>query len=798
MRIPDPKANTTTEAYLAYKAGYLEESELKPVLYEPYLHFDAWLAYWAGLCDSFPMKKTGSKNLLNAFDMSDLSKSRGNKVKSNGICMSDEPNSDNRLWSYQNSDWFVKLPAGTYTLTETFTKRCTLGTGDIRVFAEDGTQIARSYPNFIDVDSDSSTFVLNEAAIIGIMMKIGDGECYIQLEEGSTATAYVPYAVPEMLCDEEALVAYLSGVTDTYPEEIKDPYDVRIVGYLKHLVSIRWPEPDYPVNNEEFYLSTMEPTHTSNSEPSADIELDTAEGKIIGVEAYGDTYQQTYSGKNLWPIRRENQTVGQVTYTYNQDGTFSLSGDPTGGGTVRVIVPLASSGITPGQTYTIWTDHGIGWGENQVMYYIQSCKADGTWVANIATFTNAVRTQTVASTDEQYIMFVLSWSANGNYTNFNNVKAQLVAGSTADSDFEPYTAGPAPNPDYPQNVQVVTGEQTMKAMGKNLLRLVQMSTPSQGITTTVNSDGSITVSGTASSSWATLTRASTDVALSSGETYTFSIDKELPVSIGLISSGVTRQDFNIAPKRTSVTATANYDNTALSLYIFGLTQNQSYNFTIYPQFEKGSSVTTYEPFQSQTYTVDLGSIELCKIGDYQDKIFNNDPNEDWYDPNLEDNAWYVHRNVGVYTFDGTESWIAAAVGDGYVFYTTVITDYAIQNNVPISKYFSGASNVSSYSAVPRNSMSFINISGQTTPRFYVRYAEKFTSVNELRTFMLANKPKVYYALETPTDTQITDATLVGQLEALAGADTYNGKTYIKVTATDPNLPALLKVEAYKY
>jgi hypothetical protein len=44
MRIPDPKANTTTEAYLAYKAGYLEESELKPVLYEPYLHFDAWLA----------------------------------------------------------------------------------------------------------------------------------------------------------------------------------------------------------------------------------------------------------------------------------------------------------------------------------------------------------------------------------------------------------------------------------------------------------------------------------------------------------------------------------------------------------------------------------------------------------------------------------------------------------------------------------------------------------------------------------------------------------------------------------
>ena len=59
MKVPDPKANTTTEAYLAYKAGYLEESELKPVLYEPYLHFDAWLAYWAGLANDYPVKNVG-------------------------------------------------------------------------------------------------------------------------------------------------------------------------------------------------------------------------------------------------------------------------------------------------------------------------------------------------------------------------------------------------------------------------------------------------------------------------------------------------------------------------------------------------------------------------------------------------------------------------------------------------------------------------------------------------------------------------------------------------------------------
>jgi len=95
MRLPDPIANTTTEAYLAYKAGVLKEADLQPKLRHPTNHFDAWLAYWTGLTSDYPKNEKGE---------------------------------------------------------------------------------------------------------------------------------------PECLFDEEALVAFLAGVTTTYPEEIKDPYDVRIVG----------------------------------------------------------------------------------------------------------------------------------------------------------------------------------------------------------------------------------------------------------------------------------------------------------------------------------------------------------------------------------------------------------------------------------------------------------------------------------------------------------------------------------------------------------------------------------------
>ena len=115
-----------------------------------------------------------------------------------------------------------------------------------------------------------------------------------------------------MLCDEEALVAYLSGVTDTYPEEIKDPYDVRITGYLRYLCSYRFGRPEYPVTNSEFYLSLLDAPHTSNETPSTDIELDTSEGKLIDVKAYGDTYQKTYNGKNLVYTRPRRSSLRQL------------------------------------------------------------------------------------------------------------------------------------------------------------------------------------------------------------------------------------------------------------------------------------------------------------------------------------------------------------------------------------------------------------------------------------------------------------------------------------------------------
>jgi hypothetical protein len=54
---------------------------------------------------------------------------------------------------------------------------------------------------------------------------------------------------------------------------------------------------------------------------------------------------------------------------------------------------------------------------------------------------------------------------------------------------------------------------------------------------------------------------------------------------------------------------------------------------------------------------------------------------------------------------------------------------------------------------------------------------------------------LYYALATPTDTQITNPTLIAQLDALADGNSYDTTTYITVSSVGDNLPGLLKVEA---
>ena len=148
----------------------------------------------------------------------------------------------------------------------------------------------------------------------------------------------------------------------------------------------------------------------------------------------------------------------------------------------------------------------------------------------------------------------------------------------------------------PSNVRPISGWSEVKVTrcGKNLLDSTFCTNRTQGGTTTVvNDDGSITLTGTASSAtryWASADRL--NLRLPAG-TYTLSDG----VRITYISGGSVRYK--------SGTFTLNEEITFINAY-FTLTSGTTYNTTFYPQLEVGSVATDYEKYNPTEYTISLG------------------------------------------------------------------------------------------------------------------------------------------------------------------------------------------------
>lgn len=804
MRIPDPKANTTTEAYLAYKAGYLEESELKPVLYKPDWHFDGWLAYWAGLTETYPVKNVG-KNL---FD-----KDNANILVSYFDSSVTTITADSR-----NRTIFIPcLSNTTYTVSK-IASPSPRSIGYTEVIPTDGVQVY----GITDIARDGTTGTITTGAsakylAVRLWSSSQDTSTTleqmlgsVQIEQGSSASPYEPYTgEPEMLCDEEALVAYLSGVTDTYPQEIKDPYDVRITGYLRYLVSARWGRPDYPVNNEEFYLSTMKPPVVpSGDTPSSDIEMDdTAEAPFIDLKMYGDTSQTTYTGKNLISTINnagEVEITGLNSFIANKD-------------TARTVNIYFASRL-PAGTYTISYDvekntantDGIRCG----IFVVNESGTGTTSLVNIPSpyFGHIEYTFTSTTQVDRLYFYINNEMPSGSTATVTNL--QVEAGSSATS-FEPYVGGiPAPNPDYPQNVNVVTGRQVVAVtgeggesadyeinLGKNLLRFTNENViPNAGSIGFLNVDLD-----------------DNDITLAcvndfSGTQYVYYYTQELDASTEYTLSCLMKKNAGLQSTRVSFSYSDNgtswADNTIEGFnlepgqeqaYTKTFSGHKFYRFGFYNCISSGVSAGGSVSYKNAQ--IELGStatpyasyfepIELCKIGDYQDYIYKNGDD------------WYLHKACGKLVLNGSEAdWtfssssaypfrLAIANGDNFaasqdvspIVFTNYYTPFAW--NTPADDRPNYGITTYLRTGEPTNVATFRNID--------------ITSLEDWKAWLSEHNTTLYYPLATITDAQITSSELITQLDALMEGGSYEGKTYIKVTATDPNLPGLLYVEAGKY
>ncbi len=212
--------------------------------------------------------------------------------------------------------------------------------------------------------------------------------------------------------------------------------------------------------------------------------INTTEAPFSRFDIKGNTYQLTYSGKNklsytLAQIQSINSgsaytwdgnkvTHNGITYTINDDLTISASGTASGASflvinnslsldsnTNYIMTGCPSNGSTStyslrlyaGGSYTSETGNGINF-----------------------TFTNQTLVRVNVS--------------NGTTVNNTVFKPMIRLMSMTDDSYEPYVGGvPAPNPDNPQEIQVVKHQDMVRLTGKNLVNVDELYLPS-GITRT--------------------------------------------------------------------------------------------------------------------------------------------------------------------------------------------------------------------------------------------------------------------------------------------------------------------------
>ena len=169
----------------------------------------------------------------------------------------------------------------------------------------------------------------------------------------------------------------------------------------------------------------------------------------------------------------------------------------------------------------------------------------------------------------------------------------------------------------------------------------------------------------------------------------------------------------------------------------------------------------------------LGNLGTCQIED----IYIGEANE--YVPYGEKGNWFIDKEIGKVVLNGSESWGSlSSFGNYYRIKHTISNSMLfIENNADIySNYFNGNIYVIVNSANITPGMIAQN---KNTQDFYFVTSE--TTKNDFTTWLSTHNTIVYYVLATPTLEKITNNELVGQLNALSKASTYEGITNISST-----------------
>ena len=503
----------------------------------------------------------------------------------------------------------------------------------------------------------------------------------------------------------------------------------------------------------------------------SDITLNDTEEALLSLTPEGYASQEKTTGKNLIPTQINEW----------EQGTFVVNDGSNYPSTTRLRTKKHYLISTGEYSFSI-QDNNYSW--VNVMYY----DANKNFLYSQGSISSVAGLQdfVINITNSNVVYFRATVKKNDDSTIVSNaietIKPIIELGAQK-TNWEPYTSGqPSPNPEYPQPIKVVTGEQNIEIKNKNLLKLLNINSTFSGVQVTVNSDKSITLNGTCTSNYAINIITNWSLSLENGKTYTLSGCPDLggkdTLSLELYSKSPTNQYVTDVGEGKTFTLTA--DRT-YRCYI-AIKSGQTYdNVILYPMVEEGSTATEYEPYQSQNYPLSLGNIELARINDYKDCIFKNELGSKYYNADLEEDSWYVGKQIKKLIFDGTQKIHSISVAKTQ---TTRVTYQSFAKKsvaqVLISNRFDGYNN--KYNG-DSTSIAFNVDNGDNTDLWFrILKTTIGTTKEEINQWLSENNIVVYFPIVTSYE-KITDTTLIQQLENMNNnARSYKGTTIIECSS----------------
>lgn len=419
------------------------------------------------------------------------------------------------------------------------------------------------------------------------------------------------------------------------------------------------------------------------------------------------------------------------------------------------------------ELYQVHPEYHVGLNFEDVNYYVYDEDADGNEILG--------NVQSVPVSSE--IEGGLEWDANGAISE-DAVMSTDTGSKTgkniqiSDATLAPFKSiqidgetsqNDTPTPSAPVPVQTVTGDNVVKICGKNLLGLTSSADITSSGVSSVWDGSHLAFSGTATSNQVFLSQ----YVANNFPAGSYILSLASPAASRIIfrffdSNDSTLKSFAIEAGRSSVAV--NLDGTEAKFrFVMLANPGTAYNRSYDIQLELGSTASDYEEYQGQSYPISLGSIELCKIGTYQDYIYQSGE------------KWYVHKEVGKVILDGVNKPFSVRYTTANSHYRFVYADQSIQNYTSgtVAQIYCnrliGGTIGNTYSRVER--IAYNDASNRLI--MYISSIEDYT-LAAANIWLESNPITVYYILATPTDTEITNAALVAQLEAILNGGTFAG------------------------